>query len=74
MKTFLLLCVAIVGLAGFTPARANAAALAVATASALPPVIHINQVVVVERGHRYHHRHYYHHRRYYYRHHRRYYY
>ena len=47
MKNFLLLCVAIVGLAGFVPASANAAAPATASVLVSPSVVHINQVVVV---------------------------
>ena len=77
MKALLILCLAVVGLAGFASTSANAA---VNTPAALPAVAHINAEVVVETGgpRYYHHRHYYHrhyyHRRWYYRHHRRYYY
>ena len=74
MKTFLLVCLAIIGFAGLSSGRADAATPTAAQVATLPSVVHINQAVVVETGHRhYYHRHY-HHRRYYYRHHRRYYY
>ena len=77
MKTLLILCLAVAGLVGFAPLRAQAAVPTAAAVAAMPPVVHVDQTVVLETGHRhyYHHRrHYYHHRRYYYRHHRRYYY
>ncbi len=75
MKTLLSLCLAAVGLIGFASVNANAAVPTATEIVTMPSVAHINQVVVVETGHR----HYYHHRRhyrrrYYYRHHRRYYY
>lgn len=73
MSKFLALACAAVGVVGFSATRAEAAPAQ--TVTALPAVAHVNQVVVVERHHRYYHHGYYrHHRRWYWRHHRRYYY
>lgn len=73
MNKLLVLACAAAGVISFSAATASAAE----PVTALPAVVHINQTVVVETGHRRYHRHHYyrrHHRGYYYRHHRRYHY
>ena len=74
MSKFLALACAAVGIVGFSASSAEAAQ----PVNVLPAVVHINQTVVLETGHRRHYRHHhyrrYHRGGYYHRHHRRHYY
>lgn len=53
MKKLVILCVAAAGLIGLTPERAEAIEPTGGLATALPAVVHINQVVVVRHHRRY---------------------